>query len=87
MTELSRDDARTLVIDAISSVAPDVTGELATVDPAVDLWEELELDSMDHLNVMTELWERTGIEIPERDYGRLRSLDAIATHLRTARTD
>ena len=51
-----------------------------------DLFEALELDSMDHVNIMTALWERTGVEIAERDYGRLRSIDAISDHISVATT-
>lgn len=81
MTTLSPTTARSLVIDVIGSVAPDIADELATADPDADIWEAFDLDSMDHLNVMTGLAEQTGIEIPERDYGRLRSLRSISDHL------
>mgnify|MGYP001826102470 CR=1 FL=1 len=81
MTQLSSDDALAIVKTAISTVAPDVEDELDAVDPGVDLWEDLELDSMDHLNVMVELKQQTGVDVPEREYGRLRSLQAIAGYL------
>ena len=38
---------------------------------------------MDHLNVMTEIAQQTGVEIPEREYGRLRSIEALAKRLVT----
>lgn len=81
MTTLDIDQARAVVRAAIATVAPDVADEVEALDPTVDLWDALGLDSMDHLNVMTELAERTGIEIQERDYGRLRGVDALAEHL------
>lgn len=81
MTQLSSDDAIVIVKTAISAVAPDVEDELDAVDPGIDLWEHLELDSMDHLNVMVELEKRTGVDVPEREYGRLRSLEALAVYL------
>ncbi len=81
MTTLTTDQALTVVIESIGAVAPDVADEVPTLDRSVDLWEELQLDSMDHLNVMTELFQRTGVEIAERDYASLRSLEAIAAHL------
>lgn len=84
MTTLTIARALDLTIASIASVAPDIADELPTLDRSVDLWEELQLDSMDHLNVMTELAERTGVTIEERDYAALRSLDAIATHLASA---
>ncbi|MEZ5378710.1 MAG: phosphopantetheine-binding protein [Acidimicrobiales bacterium] len=81
MTILTADQALAITIDAVSSVAPDVAEELPTLDRSIDFWEELQLDSMDHLNVMTALADRTGVTIEERDYASLRSLDAIASHL------
>ena len=81
MTNLSSADAMAVTRAAISTIAPDVEDELDSIDAGIDLWEELELDSMDHLNVMVELKEKTGVDVPEREYGRLRSLNAIADYL------
>jgi acyl carrier protein len=71
----------TLVRRAITEVAPELAPELDDLDPDVDLWRELELDSMDHLSVMTRLSEATGRDIPERDYPKLRSLQEICDYL------
>jgi acyl carrier protein len=81
MTERTKTTSIEIVMAAVASVAPEVEDELASIDHTADLFEFLGLDSMDHLNVMTEIAERTGIEIPERDYGRLRSLDALADRI------
>lgn len=81
MTTLSVDQATTIALEAVASVAPEVEDEIQSIDPTDDLWEALGLDSMDHLNVMTELARRTGVEVAERDYGRLRSLRSLAEHL------
>ena len=70
-----------VVLAAIAAVAPEAEDELADLDRTIDLFEELGLDSMDHLNVMTEIANRTGIEIPEREYGQLRSIEALAARL------
>jgi acyl carrier protein len=63
-----------LIFAAITDVAPELDDELDDLDPEIDLWMELQLDSMDHLSVMTRLSEATGREIPERDYPSLLSL-------------
>ena len=81
MPPLSADAARSAVMEAIASVAPDVEAELPAVDPDCDAFEELQLDSMDHLNVMAALARTTGVEVPERDYPELRSLNALARYL------
>ncbi len=77
----SDSDLTALVTRAIADVAPEVEPELADLDPDADLWAELELDSMDHLSVMTRLSEATGREIPERDYPALTSLNQIRDYL------
>ncbi len=83
-TTLTIDQALDLTVEVIASIAPDIADELPTLDRTIDLWEELQLDSMDHLNVMSELGDRTGVTIAERDYAGLRSLAAIADHLASA---
>lgn len=70
-----------LILNAVAAVAPEVEPELADLDPDIDFWAELELDSMDHLSVMAQLSERTGREIPERDYPQLTSLRALGEYL------
>jgi len=41
----------------------------------------LDLDSMDFLNFMIGLHERTGIEIPELDYPQLATVERCAAYL------
>lgn len=75
------DDHTALIKQAIAAVAPELEPELADLDPDVDVWVEFELDSMDHLAVMTKLSEATGIDIPERDYPELTTLDSMREYL------
>lgn len=81
MTELSPLEAIEQVKAAIGEVAPDLIDELATVDTTCDLWDVLDLDSMDHQNIMVGIFERTGVEIAEREYPQLRSLDSLAQRI------
>ena len=78
-------DVTAVLFRAIADVAPEVEPELADLDRDADLWEELELDSMDHLSVMTRLSEATGREIPERDYPALTSMRQIREYLAAER--
>ena len=70
-----------VVVRAIIAVAPETEGGLQFIDRTADLFEVLALDSMDHLGVMTEIAARTTIEIPEREYGQLRSILSLAEHI------
>ena len=78
---LTVEQAHKIVGACISAVAPDVEDELDSLGPTTDFFEEFELDSMDHAGVMTQLWERTGIAIPEKEYATMRSMSAIAEFL------
>lgn len=69
----------TIVVEAIRSVAPEVDeGDLV---PGARLQEDLDLDSMDFLDVVTELAVRTGVEIPERDYPQLATVQGCVDYL------
>jgi acyl carrier protein len=73
-------ELRAIVLDALREVAPEA--DLERLDPAADLREELEIDSMDVLNLAIAIHERTGVEIPEADYAKLRSLADGVAYLR-----
>jgi hypothetical protein len=70
---VTTDETRTLLARLLRGVAPDV--DLDAVDPAAPLQEAAELDSMDFLNLVTALYDQTGIEVPERDGRRGREGD------------
>jgi acyl carrier protein len=68
------------VIAAIQAVAPELEAdELQASQP---LRDQVDLDSMDWLNVIVGFHERFAVDIPEADYVQLTSLDAIVTYLR-----
>jgi acyl carrier protein len=70
---------RTLVADVLAGIAPEA--DLARVGDTEDLREALDLDSMDFLNFVIALGERTGRRIPEADSGRLHTLQAVLAYL------
>ena len=73
-------DIRGVVQEELNNIAPEV--DLKTIDPAADLREALDIDSMDFLNFITALHRRLGIDIPEIDYPKLVTLDGAITYLR-----
>ena len=85
-TERPDADHTTMILTAIADVAPELEPELHDLDHHVDFWTELQLDSMDHLAVMTRLSEQTGVEIAERDYPRLTTIAALRDFLATGGT-
>jgi acyl carrier protein len=72
-------DMRSLVLETIGEIAPEA--DLDQLDPTGDLRDELDLDSMDLLNVTAGLEERLGISVPERDYPKMRTLDDTVAYL------
>jgi acyl carrier protein len=73
-------EARSLVIDVLSGIAPEA--DFAGLRGNAVLRDELDLDSMDFLNFVTALHERSRIDIPEADYPKLFTLDGAVAYLR-----
>jgi acyl carrier protein len=76
---VTRDQLRAIILEELSNVAPDV--EVDAVDDAAHLRDEYDLDSMDALNLLKALHRRLAIDIPERDYARMRSIDDLLAFL------
>lgn len=72
-------DIRTSILQAIADVAPDA--DLDGLDPGADLRDELDIDSMDFLNVLVGIHERLGVDVPEEDYGRVRTLASLEEYV------
>lgn len=76
---LDIEQIRAAVLATIESVAPDA--DVNGIRPDQPLRRQIELDSLDWLNVIAALGERLSIGIPESDYGRLDSVDSIVAYL------
>ena len=76
------DDARTLTERLVHQIAPEV--DVARADPDAPLQDELDLDSMDFLNLVTSLHEETGLDVPERDYPQLSTLRRFVAYVAAA---
>lgn len=79
MTALTRSDARDLLARVLAEIAPEV--DLQDARPDGQLQEELGLDSMDFLNLMIGIHDQTGLNVPERDYPALSTLDGAVAYL------
>lgn len=76
---MNRTDAHALFDRLLHQVAPEA--DLAGADHRAPLQDSLELDSMDFLNLVTALHETTGIEVPERDYPQLGTVDDFVGYI------
>jgi len=70
---------KSMICEVLGSIAPEA--DFAALSGSEDLRDALDLDSMDFLNFIIALHERTRIEIPEADYSKLRTLNDIAAYL------
>ena len=76
---MTRDEIILAIKDIIQTIAPDE--DLDGLKTDVRLRDQIELDSMDFLDIVMELRKRHGIEVPEADYLQLASLDSCAEYL------
>lgn len=74
-------EIRRQVLEELQHIAPEVEADLLRSDRP--LRDEVDLDSMDWLRLLGALHKRLGVNIPEADYQRLDSLDAIVEYLGT----
>jgi len=72
-------DIREEVIDILGDITPDE--DLSGLDDAVAFREQLELDSMDFLDIVMELRKRYRVQIPEEDYEHLASMNSTVEYL------
>jgi len=76
---MTNEEVKKIVLDIIEDVAPDE--DVSGLDSSVGLREQLDLDSMDFLDIVMELRKRHKVEVPSEDYPQLASLDSCVTYL------
>lgn len=76
---MNETEIRALAADVLAGIAPEA--DLATVGDDEDLRTALDLDSMDFMNFVIGLHQRTGIDIPEADVPKLFTLRGLTGYL------
>ena len=77
---MTDDEIKAMVLRELKNIAPEFESE---IDPAIDLREQIDLDSMDILNLMIAIHEATRVDIPEADYPQMSSLNGCVSYLRS----
>ncbi len=72
-------EIREEIIDILSDIAPDE--DLSDVKDEVPFRDQLELDSMDFLDIVMELRKRYRVQIPEEEYEALASMASTVSYL------
>ncbi|MBF0197060.1 MAG: acyl carrier protein [Planctomycetes bacterium] len=76
---MTAEEVKKAVLDIISDIAPDEDLDDLQGDKA--LRDQIDLDSMDFLDIVMELRKRYKVEVPEADYMELNTLDGCVKYL------
>ena len=76
---MTRDEVRQAIIDILGDIAPDE--DVSSIKDDVTLREQMDLDSMDFLDIVMEIRKRFNIEVPENDYEKLVSMSSCIQYL------
>ena len=76
---MTASDIREAILDILHDIAPDE--DLSGLKEDVPFREQLELDSMDFLDIVMELRKRYRIQIPETEYTELASMASTVRYL------
>ena len=72
-------DIRKVILNILERIAPDE--DLTNLDDSKPFREQMELDSMDFLDIVMELRKLYRVQIPEADYPNLISMDSTVRYL------
>jgi acyl carrier protein len=76
---MTREEVGQAIIEIIEDIVPDE--DCSTLDADEALRDQLELDSMDFLDIVMELRKKYGVEVPEADYPQLATLNSCVEYL------
>jgi len=82
MTEVEIKEA---IVSILSDIASDE--DLSDLKEDIPFSEQLEMDSMDFLDIVMELRKRYRIQIPEEDYPELASMESTVKYLQPLMAD
>ncbi len=72
---MNPDDIKTQLLAALGDIAPET--DLPSIDPTLPLRQQIDLDSADWLNFLVAVHQKLGVEIPDAQAARLRTLDQL----------
>ncbi len=76
---MTADEIKEVILEIIQDI--DDEADLDSIAPDKPLRDQLELDSMDFLDIVMELRKRYKLQIPEADYPELATLDSCVRYL------
>ena len=76
---MNQTELKQIILNGLAQVAPGA--DVEDLDPDDNVREALDIDSFDHLNFLIALNEKLGVDIPEKDYGKLNTVNEILQYL------
>jgi acyl carrier protein len=76
---MTADELKSRILALLGRIAPEA--DLPALDPSANIRTELDLDSMDFLNFLISLSKDLRVEVPERDYAQLSTLNGCVEYL------
>ncbi len=76
---MKAEEIRAMILAVIHEIVPDE--DLSNLKPDVRIRDQIEMDSMDFLDIIMELRKRYSITVPEDDYIKLSTLDGSVAYL------
>ena len=76
---MNRKDVEIALGEELHRIAPEI--DFDDIDRSADLREEFDIDSLDFLTLVTALAKRFGTEMPEADYPKMHSFEALAIYI------
>ncbi len=76
---MTNEEIKASLLDIISEIVPDE--DLTNLDGDIRIRDQIELDSMDFLDIIMELRKRYKVEVPEEDYQQLATMNSCVTYL------
>jgi acyl carrier protein len=76
---MTRDEIKNVLLEIIKDIDEDASFHL--LKPDQSLRDQLDLDSMDFLDIVMELRRRYKLQIPEEDYLEFATLDGCVSYL------
>lgn len=76
---MTRDEIKDVILEIIADI--DEEADFDRLDPDKALRDQLDLDSMDFLDIVMELRKRYKLQIPEEEYPELATLNSCVNYL------
>jgi acyl carrier protein len=76
---MKADAIRAMILEVIHEIVPDE--DLSNLKGDVRIRDQIQMDSMDFLDILMELRKRYGIKVPEEDYMKLSTLNGSVAYL------